>query len=89
MQETATRQFILAVAAVGKSVLGAGHPLLDQIETAERSSDPRVLVEIQDAIGALPEQSRDDLLKAVHKHMREDLSMIWNQLPLGGNKSAH
>ncbi|MCV0426624.1 MAG: hypothetical protein K5905_14240 [Roseibium sp.] len=89
MHLTAARQFISAVTTAGRDVLGDTHPLLKKIEIAERSLDTDGLRGIQEDIDALPEQTRDDLLKAVHKHMREDLSMIWNQLPMAGSNNTH
>jgi hypothetical protein len=89
MQLSTTRHFISAVAAVGDNVLGTDHPLLDLIESTERSFAPEAFSEIQNAIDALPEETRESLFKAVHEHMRGDLSLIWDQLPAAQNKNTH
>ncbi|MBG6209978.1 DNA-directed RNA polymerase specialized sigma24 family protein [Labrenzia sp. EL_126] len=81
MQQTATRQFITAVMSVGRDILGAGHPLISKIEAAGTTVDAETVDEIQKALSALPEETRDTLMSAVHKHMREDISAIWGQLP--------
>ena len=81
MQHTATRQFISALASVGGEILESDHPLLSRIKSAGPTPDAGAVDEIQIALSALPGETRDKLLSAVHKHMREDISAIWSHLP--------
>ncbi|WP_299472637.1 hypothetical protein [uncultured Roseibium sp.] len=81
MQYTATKQFITALASVGSEILGDDHALLSRINSAGPAPDACTVEEIQNAISALPEETCDALMSAVHKHMREDISAIWSHLP--------
>lgn len=81
MRYTATKQFISALASVGSEILGEDHALLSSIKSAGLAPDGRTVEEIQNAISALPVETCDALMSAVHKYMREDISAIWSHLP--------
>lgn len=68
-------RFLAALAQAAAVELGADHPL------ARATTDGRDALLAQEQLAALPEATRERLLAAAHRLMREDLAAIWSFLP--------
>ncbi|PTX49383.1 hypothetical protein IQ03_02044 [Gemmobacter caeni] len=68
-------RFLAALAQAAAVELGADHPL------ASGTTDGRDALLAQEQLAALPEATRERLLAAAHRLMREDLAAIWSFLP--------
>ncbi|GHC19654.1 hypothetical protein GCM10007291_18030 [Gemmobacter nanjingensis] len=68
-------RFLAALAQAAAVELGADHPL------ASGTTDGRDALLAQEQLAALPDATRERLLAAAHRLMREDLAAIWSFLP--------
>lgn len=71
-------RFLAAIAEAAARQLGADHPLA---VAAREAATPAAGVGVQGLLAELDEASRDRILAAAHKAMREDVQAIWNHLP--------
>lgn len=74
-------RFLIALAGAAETRLGAAHPLTAAARAAQEGGDPAGAARAHEALAALSEELRDQLLAATHRKMREDIAAIWGLLP--------
>lgn len=81
MLDPTDRRFLELLATEGAQMTGDDAPCVQAARTALESAHPDDLRRARQHVEALPPQSRDKLMRAVHRGLATDLSAIRDQLP--------
>ncbi len=80
-KEDATKTFFSALAEVSSKKAGPKSALAQAANDAVNDPSPAAFVRTQEELARLCDDLRDQILSDVHARMRNDVSLIWDNLP--------
>ena len=81
VSEDATQVFFSALAEVSKKKAGPESALAQAANDAINDPSPAACVRTQEELARLCDDLRDQILSDVHACLRNDISLIWGNLP--------
>jgi predicted component of type VI protein secretion system len=80
-QKDATDRFFQGLHKVSVEFCGKDSPLAQAAEKAVSETSPINCVNAQEALAQIPEELREQILRELHAHLRNDIEAIWDQMP--------
>lgn len=77
----ATQVFFSALAEVSARKAGPDSALAQAANDAANDPSPAAFVRAQEELARMPDDVRDQILSDVHARLRNDISLIWDNLP--------
>ncbi len=79
--KNASLRFFSDLEKVSTEIAGVDSAIAVAARNAVEQATPATFVEAQEELARLTESVRDDILKALHARMRNDIAAIWDNLP--------
>jgi len=75
-----SKQFFVALSHAVSDILGAENDLAKVARFGAENADPMAFTRVQDQLALLPDETRENILRLVHKRMATDVEAICGKL---------